>query len=394
MRISFLVDGKEEYGIARIILDISEELKHHEIVIVSLSEGSFVHSAKATGVLVQCLNVERPPAAFRAGKIRKVLTLYRLERYNRRIRGVLGAAVSRLNPDLIVVNYLPHINILPKGDFARAWLMHNDISNSYPLDLNRRIIRRRLRRNRVQAVANSRYIASRLEMPGLAVPHVHLGVDLDRFRPDRLDFVRREDLGIPSDATVFAIFARLVPEKGQLRFLEALASPEFRIHKPHLILAGGLPIDQTSTQGSYVESLRRFARDKGLGEALHLCGTLTHPERHYGIVDVAVNARLDAEPFGLSIAEALAAGCPVLAHQLGGPGELILDNYTGWLSQSPTVGSFREALGRAFTDQRRWAEMRQAARLHAVNHFGRQRAAENFLRVAMTKQSGPRRRHR
>ena len=387
MRLGFLVDGKEEYGIARVILDIAMELKDCDVVIISLSDGCFIKEAQAAGLPVHCLNLARPPAAFRSGKVQKLLALYRLERYNRHIRTPISAVMSRLDLDLIVVNYLPHINILPKSDFARAWLMHNDISNGYPFDFNRRIIRSRLRRKRVQPVANSRYIAGRLEMPRLSVPFVHLGVDLDRFRPDRPDFVTREDLGIPRDATVFAIFARLVSEKGQLRFLEALASPEFRSHKPHLILAGGLPIDQTSTQGSYVESLRRHARDCGLNDALHLCGTLEHPERHYGIIDVAVNARLDAEPFGLSIAEALAAGCPVLAHALGGPSEIIIDNQTGWLSQTSTVESFREALGRAFAHRSRWLEMGRAARHHAVSTLARHRAAKRFLDAAMIKRN-------
>ncbi len=387
MHVSFLVDGKEEYGVRRIILDIAGELGEHDASFIVLSDGQFIEDARKAGLKAHCLGLDRPPPAFRLGLVQKLLSLYRLERYNRRIRETLAVTMKEVDPDLIVVNYLPHINVVPKGKGGRAWLIHNDISNNYPLDLNRRVIRRRLRRNDVQPVANSRYIANRLAMPGLDVPHVHLGVDLNRFRPDRPDFVTRRQLGIPEDATVFAIFARLVPEKGQRLFLETLASAEFRVHKPHLLLAGDLPIDQSSSQGSYVESLRRLAREAGLEGHLHLLGNIAEPELYYGAVDIAVNARLDAEPFGLSIIEALAAGCPVLAHALGGPAEILKDGRTGWLFQAATPESCKAALARSLADRSRWSQMRHAARDDAAARFGLPAAARNFVRTAMTRGS-------
>ena len=61
-------------------------------------------------------------------------------------------------------------------------------------------------------------------------------------------------------------------------------------------------------------------------------------------LDVLVLPSLQPEPFGLVVLEAMAAGCPVIATNHGGPVEVIEDGVTGVLVPPTDPGPMAEAL--------------------------------------------------
>ena len=83
----------------------------------------------------------------------------------------------------------------------------------------------------------------------------------------------------------------------------------------------------------------------------HFAGWTKEPERYYDAIDFAVNSRIDPEPFGLSVVEAMLAGRPVLVHALGGPAETVVDGVTGWHVAEATSESFAAGLRRIMQDR-------------------------------------------
>ncbi|HEX8913534.1 MAG TPA: glycosyltransferase family 4 protein, partial [Humisphaera sp.] len=256
------------------------------------------------------------------------------------------------------------------------WEMPNVLGDRYPFGLNRRIYQRQCRRFGVVPLSNSAYTGASLGGP-IRARVMHLGVDATRFDPDRVAPVTRAELGIPADAVVLSVVGRLEPQKGQDRVLRAMLTVGADAGAPplHLLLLGG------PTDGPFAAELRSIAAAAGAAGRLHLLGTRPDPERYYGATDVAVNARVDAEPYGLSVVEAMMMGRPVLAHALGGPAETVVDGTTGWHVGDPTAEALAAGLRRALADRPRWPRMRQAARAHALAHFTVERQAAFFTGV-------------
>lgn len=76
------------------------------------------------------------------------------------------------------------------------------------------------------------------------------------------------------------------------------------------------------------------------------------------------------EHFGYVPVEAMAAGCPVIAVNNGGPRETVVDAVTGFLCE-PNPPAFAAALIRLVGDPELAARMGRAAREHEVKHFSK-----------------------
>jgi len=310
------------------------------------------------------------------GRIRGLL---RLLAYRRRAVPRIVEALRDLDADVLQVRW-PTFLAFSGEAAARAhatcvWLMPNPVGEGYPFDLNRRLYQRICHRRRITPLANSAYTASTLGYRPVKPIVFHLAIDPKMFDPERPDLKSRAELGIPEDAVVFGIFAWMGPMKGQLHFLKAMIQRQKEQSPPlHLLLLGG-------PENEYFESIRATADEAGAGNRVHLLGRVDDPDRYYGVLDIAVNARLGPEAFGFSVIEAMMMARPVLAHALGGPAETIVDGKTGWHLFEPTVDGFARGIERALRDRERWPEMRAAARAHALEHFSTPAQARRYIEI-------------
>jgi glycosyltransferase involved in cell wall biosynthesis len=223
----------------------------------------------------------------------------------------------------------------------------------------------------VNAIGNSRHTIASLGLAGGDV--VYPG-----FRPSRVEKrlckeEARRRFSLPVDVPVFSVAARLAWDKGPDLVLKAfLASEAFR-SGAHLVIAGG-PLE-TDLGRSLLES----ADSEGEGR-VQLIGEIEDVGNLYAASDVFVNGRRDAEPFGISIAEAMASGLPVIAYKAGGPSEMIQNRSTGWLLDHPTVDAYLGGFEQAWNERSHWQEMGSAARENAMA-FSVEKQVENYLSI-------------
>jgi len=145
-------------------------------------------------------------------------------------------------------------------------------------------------------------------------------VDYDRFAHCAVSRAEaKQMLGVPSDGIIFGTVGRLAPTKGLLYLIEAFCMVREQIPGAHLVLLGD------GTEGTKIE---RQARESPHGDAIHFLGRRDHIERLLRGMDVFALSSI-AEGVGRALLEAMAAGIPAVATQVGGIPEVI---------NSPEVG--------------------------------------------------------
>ncbi len=379
IRIGWLITGDDSGGVAQAVRGLTGAVHPLGIepVVVSLRQGDFSDSMRAAGFEVRVLDVD-PLPVLRGGLVSKLRLQLQVRRAVAALRPQLANVLRETNAQAVHVLWP---NLMPLAAMAAYdagitcfWEMPN-IMGKYPFGINRRMTQHTLRRWNVTPFANSVYTASTLGDWPVKAQLLYLGADERRFDPAAAKAVNREDLGIPAKATVLGICARLTPEKGQAAILEAMEQLPAAYANTHLLLLGG-PIES-----EFGNQLRATAQRLGIADRLHLVGSVPDPERYYGVIDVAINAYLGAESFGLSVVEAMMMGRPVLVHALGGPAETVVDGVTGWHVHEPTVVGFRAGLIRALGDREKWAAMGVAGRQRALEHFSLSRQAKQYVEI-------------
>jgi glycosyltransferase involved in cell wall biosynthesis len=120
----------------------------------------------------------------------------------------------------------------------------------------------------------------------------------------------------------------------------------------------------------YRQSLQQRIQEAGLSEACHLLPHTSDPDAMYASHDIFCIASQD-EPFGRVIAEAQAAGLPVVAFCEGGVAEIIVHNDTGFCIQPDDTNAFIDALGVLCRDPLKRAAMGDAGRKRMQHLFNR-----------------------
>ncbi|MEM0156358.1 MAG: glycosyltransferase family 4 protein [Thermoplasmataceae archaeon] len=123
----------------------------------------------------------------------------------------------------------------------------------------------------------------------------------------------------------------LRPWKNHKDIILALARlPE----KYHLFIFG---IPET---GDYEDRLKRLSKTMGLGERVHFLGRITEEEKYklFSISKLSICASVK-EGWGLSNMEAQAFGCPVIAYDVPGVRDSVVNNITGRLVQYGSISA-------------------------------------------------------
>jgi glycosyltransferase involved in cell wall biosynthesis len=222
-------------------------------------------------------------------------------------------------------------------------------------------------------IALSRAIEQQLHDAGLAaersvlIPSV---VDTQRYRPDSAARARlRAEFGWSADALVVGVVAQLIERKRHAWLFGLL--PELVNDWPQLRVA-------CFGRGPLERRLRAELAARGLARRVALAGFRADlPELLPGL-DLLVHPA-DREGLGLALLEAASAGVPVVACNVGGVPDVVVDGETGVLVAHRDAAALRRAIARLLgaADERR--RLGAAARRHAEQRFDKGRLAAEHL---------------
>jgi len=154
---------------------------------------------------------------------------------------------------------------------------------------------------------------------------IHNGIDTEKFKDDVSEGEKkaiRASLRIENGELLVGMVAGFRPEKGHeyaFRALKILLDSGIKVR---LILIG---------DGERRDYLQSVARGLGIWENIIWLGLQKEPKKYISIFDLFLMCSKKVETFSIAILEALSMNKPVIASDLGGTSEMIIDGITGFL---------------------------------------------------------------
>jgi glycosyltransferase involved in cell wall biosynthesis len=172
-------------------------------------------------------------------------------------------------------------------------------------------------------------------------------VDLTRFDASRLGPIRGS-----LDEPVMTVLGQITPWKGQETAIRALGLVRRRFPLARLRIVGEIKFGSAATRldnHAYLRRLHDVVRELSLEGSVEFLG------HRRDVPEILASSTLllapsEEEPFGRSVAEAMAAGTPVIATSVGGPAELIEDGRSGLLVAPADPQAWAEAACRLLGD--------------------------------------------
>jgi glycosyltransferase involved in cell wall biosynthesis len=269
-------------------------------------------------------------------------------------------ARSQPQPDLVLAHALHQAPRLAPGTYPVAVYLPGPPHPRYIPDLQR-----------ADALISDGWAAKQLPaMIGRPVDDVLKGVDVEVFTPEGSN-VRREQ-GLEGKRVVICV-TRLVPIKNLPMMLAAIAEARKTLPDIVLVLVGEGPLRAV---------LETRARELGIADAVRFAGYVPQDDTAawYRTADVfALSSDFDNSPN--VVLEAMAAGLPVVATDVGGLRDYVTPPHNGLLTPKGDALAFAEALVHFLSDPARAAAVGGRNRRDAVERFSWAASARNMLAV-------------
>jgi len=337
-------------GAEMVLLDLLRELDREQFTphLAVPGDGPLAQQAAELGV-----ELHEVPLAGRS-KLGKAWAAFRC-------RGPLRTLAARLDAHVLVANSMIAgyaAAMARRPGLACVWHLHT-------------VTRSRIAQ---RALSNADFVIAPSQA-GLDEAQVQNGVLIPNGVPVRFfDATSEGDLraqhGIPEGAPLLGILGRLDPHKGHDELLRSLAEDLGLPQAPHLVIAGGeLFADAHARLGGYGEHLRREVARLGLDQRVHWLGEVGDTAPLLGQLDLLAVPSTAAESAPRTIAEAQAAGCPVVASAVGGIPAMLQQGEAGLLAGTGASVSLHAGLQRALSDEEWRAKAVHTARQYADANY-------------------------
>ena len=228
-----------------------------------------------------------------------------------------------------------------------------------------------------RVIANCLVVQNQLIKEGVSPARIvqhYNGLDLDRLKVSRE--LRRDQalaaFGLPSDRRFVAIVANLHnPVKDHSMFLRAAARVCKEVPDAAFVIAG---------EGDLMPGLRSLAAQLGIEREVFFIGRCENVGQLLFASDVGVLSS-KAEGFANAILEYLAAGLPVVATDVGGVREAVVEGETGHVVASGDDEKMAAGIIRLLNDPERARAMGQLGRTRVAAKFSCDRHLQNTLEL-------------
>jgi len=346
-KVLHLIDTSGPGGAEMTLLNIVDHLdkRRYESLVLLLRDGWLNGQLRARGVETIILPQSR---TFDVVWIRRLVGLLRSERID-----VMHAQEFTMNTYGAITSAITGVPIVTVVQ-----------GKNYFWEKRRRRMAYRVVAKRSTMVAVSedirRFLGDRVGVAPDDVTVIHNGIDPQRYRPDaRTAFGVRQELGLDGTRPVIGTVGNLYAVKGHASLVQA-AARVVRVFPDAVFLFCG--------RGELLEALQTSAAALGLERNVRFLGFREDVSRLLQAMDVFVLPSL-SEGLPLAALEAMAAGKPVVATNVGGTPEAVLDGDTGFLVPPQNPAALAEKLLILLRDPARARRMGESGRIRVESDF-------------------------
>jgi glycosyltransferase involved in cell wall biosynthesis len=235
---------------------------------------------------------------------------------------------------------------------------------------------RRLFRTAGRVIAVSEFVRSsllqRFKLPEdqiVTIPN-WLKPEAYKVLPDRQQARARLGLHRP---LVVGMIGEITPAKGQEEFIRAAAALAHQRDDVEFLIVG----DEHNERRSFTQRLQQIAREADLADRVNFVSRVDDVRWAFAALDVFVLPSWN-EAFSIVLIQAMAAGVPVIASQIGGPAEIVTDGVTGLLAPPRQVDALAEKIQQLLDDKDLRARLVTAARQHVEHRFEREKVIDQI----------------
>ncbi len=215
--------------------------------------------------------------------------------------------------------------------------------------------------------ATAKWLAEERGVSPRQIKVIPYGVDLDRFKRAN-DPELRKELGLPEDAAIIGMVARLQPQKGHIYLFDAAEKILKEAPNTRFVLVGGGP-DR--------DKLEEMVKHKGLDKYIHFLGYRDDVPRLLGLFDIFTLPSL-FEGLPNVVLEAMASSLPVVATPVDGTKEAVVPGETGILVPTKDPAKLADALTALLKDPVRAKQLGDNGRRRVENEFSLQLQVRRF----------------
>lgn len=189
------------------------------------------------------------------------------------------------------------------------------------------------------------------------------------------------------DEQIILFAGRVIPRKRVMDLVQAFAQVLIQVPSARLHIAG-----ETSTEPAYVASIRRWAHEAQLDERVWFLGSLSETAILHEFARCSILALPSAqETAPMVIAQAMAAGKPVVATRVGGVGEMVGEDHgRGFLMNVGDIDGLAGAITRLLQHPDLQEKIGQTSRAFAQENYHLESVArrtnEIYHRIAFKEQ--------
>jgi glycosyltransferase involved in cell wall biosynthesis len=208
----------------------------------------------------------------------------------------------------------------------------------------------------------------------------HLGADVHEFRPQPdIQKMVRQRYGISANEICILYVGRLSSEKGPDILIEAVGLMRTaNLPRIRVLMAGAGPevhnLTEQVTSMNLQDRVRFLGQTRNVAELLAAADVVVVPSR--------------VECFGLSLVEAMSAGCAVVATKVGGMQEIVIDGQSGLLAEPECPAMLAEKLELLVGDSELRHRMGIQARTRIMQMYSKNHVLESLYSLILRKGSG------
>ncbi|SIQ47428.1 glycosyltransferase family 4 protein [Marinobacterium stanieri] len=184
------------------------------------------------------------------------------------------------------------------------------------------------------------YIRDNYQVPEDKITRIYRGLDPNTFNHNPDTDGLRDEFPQFEGKKLLLMPGRLSRWKGQLDFIEVMHRLLQKRDDCHGIILGGAEANKES----YREELEQRCRTLGIEQAITFTGHRSDIQAFYNLCDLTCHLSSKAEPFGRTVPEALATGCPVIAYDRGGASESLHAAFPDGLVPADDIDAFVERI--------------------------------------------------